>query len=61
MKQIKTISQRRDCSEKFDADVNAAIAEGWQLVDRFLAPAAETSSLNWHPAWVAYLEREVAE
>ena len=34
MKQIKTIAYHLDKIEKFDAKVNAAIADGWTLTNR---------------------------
>lgn len=39
MKQIKTIHHRIDESIKFDEEINAAIAEGWQLTKREFVPS----------------------
>lgn len=61
MKQIKTITKRRDRETDFDRQVNQALSEGWQIRDLFLAPAADTSSLSYHPIWVAFLDREVPD
>lgn len=61
MKQIKTITKRRDHEGDFDRLVNQALREGWQLKDRFLAPAEDTTSLCYHPIWVALLEKEVPD
>lgn len=61
MKQIKTIQVRRDHSGDFDEKVNAALREGWELKERFLAPAADTTTLSYHPIFVAYLEKEVPD
>lgn len=38
MKQIKTIHLRIDESQKFDEEVNKALAEGWQLTKRDFVP-----------------------
>lgn len=35
---IKTIKKRLDNADKFDAEVNEAIAEGYQLVQRSIVP-----------------------
>lgn len=36
---IKTINKRLDQADEFDAQVNAATAEGWRLVKREVIPA----------------------
>lgn len=51
MLQIKTIHRRLDHSEEFDAEVNAALAEGWTLTKR--------AHIFPHYALYAELEREV--
>jgi hypothetical protein len=61
MKEIKTIQFRRDRSGAFDDAVNAALREGWELKERFLAPGYANTSWDFHPIWVATLEREVTE
>lgn len=63
MKQIKTVIARRDYEAQFDEKVNKALADGWKLVKRFLAPSEAHSSLTmqYHPIWVAYLEKEVPD
>lgn len=48
MKQIKTIKNRLDNAEEFDAEVNAALVEGWTLTRRDVIrpnahPVGETS------------------
>lgn len=60
MKQIKTITHRRDYAAEFDNDVNAALEDGWKLVDRFLAPvqANDLLSVVYHPIWVAFMEKD---
>lgn len=45
MLQIKTIAKRIDDAKEFDAEVNAAIAEGWVLVKReVLQPLAHPTN-----------------
>lgn len=57
MKQIKTIKNKLDNNEVFDDKVNAALAEGWKLVNRGVSPG----SVNNYPALYAELEREIPE
>mgnify|MGYP003319690625 CR=1 FL=1 len=63
MKQIKTITARRDHVANFDSAVNDALNQGWRLIKRFLSPmeAHSESTMTYHPIWVAYLERDVLE
>lgn len=59
MKQIKTIKNRLDNAESFDKEVNAALAEGWQLTKReVLQPKAQSESLQTYTMLYAELERE---
>lgn len=59
MKQIKTIKNRLDNAESFDKEVNAALAEGWQLTKReVLQPKAQSESMQTYTMLYAELERE---
>jgi hypothetical protein len=59
MKQIKTIKNRLDNAASFDKEVNAALAEGWQLTKReVLQPKAQSESLQAYTMLYAELERE---
>jgi hypothetical protein len=60
MKQIKTIKNRLDNAASFDTEVNAALAEGWQLTKRaVLQPKAQSESLQTFTMLYAELERDV--
>lgn len=59
MKKIKTIVVRRDNPGMFDNEVNAAIKDGWELVRRFIHTGMSSSTLNFYPVLVAYLEKQV--
>ena len=39
LRKVKTLRARLDYAEKFDEDVNEALAEGWYLVKRYTIPA----------------------
>ena len=59
MKQIKTIKNRLDNAEAFDAAVNTALAEGWQLKKReVINPMAQGSGHFVYIMLYAELERE---
>lgn len=59
MKKIKTIVNRLDNHEAFDEEVNAAIAQGWELKKReVLQPSAQpTEGHILTPHLYAELER----
>lgn len=61
MLQIKTIKKPIQSSTEFDAEVNAAILEGWQLTKRAtLGPVAtHVENPNVYAMLYAELEREV--
>ena len=62
MKQIKTIIKRRDYEEAFDAAVNEALANGWELKRRYIdngRTSGATEPRTFYPVLVAELEREV--
>ena len=63
MKQIKTITKRRDYVADFDNAVNSAIAKGWTLVRRYVDPGftGVGASIVFYPVLVAELEREVPD
>lgn len=63
MKEIKTITKRRDHVGDFDKDVNRALADGWKLVRRYVDPGFDTTGGTWifYPSLVAELEREVPD
>lgn len=48
---IKTIIRNTDHVEKFDEEVNEAIADGWILVKREVLPGMQYNATNW--AWRA--------
>lgn len=58
MKQIKTITKQLDGSVQFDAEVNAALAEGWTLVKREVLQAYEGQTRVFYRMLYAELERE---
>lgn len=59
MLQIKTITSAEQ--DKFDELVNAAIAEGWELVKRDVLPPFEGDAWFYKRTFYAELEREVDE
>lgn len=60
MKQIKTIKTRLDNAAIFDKDVNAALADGWQLKKReVLIPMAQNDRCTVYTMLYAELEKEV--
>ena len=60
MKQIKTIKNRLDNAASFDKEVNAALAEGWQLTRRdVLQPKAQSENMQTYTMLYAELEQEV--
>lgn len=62
VKQIKTIVERRDHSEKFDREVNSALSAGWILIRRYLNSGRTTGinePLTFYPVLVAEMEKEV--
>ena len=59
MKQIKTVQRRRDYVEELDKVVNELLARGWILTARFDTPGYSLRGVDYHPMYVAYLEREV--
>lgn len=61
MKQIKTITKQLDGSVQFDAEVNAALAEGWTLVKREVLQAYEGRTRVFYRMLYAELEREIVE
>lgn len=63
MKEIKTITKRRDHTGGFDCEVNLALANGWKLVRRYIDRGFATAGGTWifYPVLVAELEREVSE
>lgn len=44
---IKTICYALEATAKFDEEVNAALAEGWQLVKREVLPGMSYTETNW--------------
>jgi hypothetical protein len=44
---IKTICYALEATAKFDEEVNAALAEGWQLVRRDVLPGMSYTETNW--------------
>lgn len=59
MKQIKTIKNRLDNEKQFDAEVNAALADGWQLTKReVLMPTSQDRVHYTYIMLYAELERE---
>lgn len=58
MKEIKTIKWQLDASKEFDAEVNAALAEGWTLVRRYVLPPYGCGTVHYYRMFVAELERE---
>ena len=59
MLEIKTIAHPATEREEFDAEVNKALAEGWELVRRDIIPPYEGSTYVWERILYAELEREV--
>lgn len=59
MLQIKTIIHAD--TDGFDAEVNLAIAEGWELVKRDVLPPYESHGTAYLRTYYAELEREVEE
>lgn len=59
MLEIKTIAHPATEREEFDAEVNKALAEGWELVRRDIIPPYEGSTYAWERMFYAELEREV--
>ena len=59
MLEIKTIAHPTAEREEFDAEVNKALAEGWELVRRDIIPPYEGSTYVWERILYAELEREV--
>lgn len=57
MLEIKTITRKVDNQKDFDAEVNKALAEGWELVKRELLPPFEGPTRFWERALYAELER----
>lgn len=59
MKQIKTIAKRLNNSAEFDADVNAALQEGWTLIERKVLqpPSQPSDGVYLHNMLYAELER----
>lgn len=58
MLQIKTIRNRFDNAEHFDAEVNAALGEGWRLTKReVIQPQAQGGGKFAHTMLYAELER----
>lgn len=55
MKQIKTIFYKIDFYEKFDKEVNEALADGWTLTGRMVIPAQQPDRFT---LLLAELERE---
>lgn len=58
MLEIKTIMHNVVYMNKFDEEVNQALAEGWELVRRDILPAGEGPSRYWERTLYAELERE---
>lgn len=59
MKQIKTIKNRLDNADNFDAEVNAALADGWQLTKReVLMPTSQDRVHYTYIMLYAELERD---
>ena len=62
MLQIKTITDRLDFSNRFDTEVNDALADGWELVRRdVLPPMAMRNGDQTYSVLYAELEREVEQ
>ena len=57
MKQIKTIICVTS-EQDFDNMVNIAISDGWTLVKRDILPPYETTTIHYHRALYAELERD---
>lgn len=60
MLEIKTIARPATEKEEFDAEVNEALADGWELVRRDILPPYEGVTRFWERVLYAELEREVA-
>lgn len=58
MKQIKTIICVTS-EQDFDNMVNIAIRDGWTLVKRDILPPCETTTIHYHRALYAELERDI--
>ena len=61
MLQIKTIMHNFDKVEKFDAEVNEALADGWDLVRRDVLPGWEGQTTVAYRKLYAELERIIEE
>lgn len=62
MLQIKTIRNRLNNPTYFDAEVNAALRDGWTLKKRtVLRPISQSESTYSHTMLYAELEKEVAD
>lgn len=62
MKQIKTITKRRDYPNEFDKTVNDALSDGWELKKRYISngrTAGANEPTTFYPVLVAELEKEV--
>lgn len=62
IKQIKTITKRREYTDSFDNEVNKALYEGWVLVRRYISngrTAGVGEPTVFYPILVAELERMV--
>lgn len=58
MIQIKTIWERADFAEEFDARVNESIADGWELARREVIPGSTNAGLILHNMFYAELVKE---
>lgn len=63
MVQVKTLTESRNKTEKFDDKVNKHLAEGWELVRRYVVPgfSVRDSGEVYPPQWVAELQRRVPD
>ena len=63
MKQIKTVVCTMDTPKRFDKEVNALLADGWELVKRKLVHQpggnAFMTEYSYYPAFYAEMEKEV--
>ena len=59
MLQIKTIQKQADAFKEFDADVNAALADGWTLTKRAVLPPFDCGSVYFHRMYYAELEKHI--
>lgn len=58
MLQIKSIWHRADAAAEFDAKVNKAIADGWELVRREIVPGSAYDTTIFHTMFYAELVKE---